>query len=91
MFNILTFLLKPEQQTEPEKPVNVDKSGNICIKVWAKPGAKSNLITSIDEDGVGIQINAKPVDGEANSELLSYLSSILQLKKSNISLDKVCR
>uniref|UniRef100_A0AAG5D253 Uncharacterized protein n=1 Tax=Anopheles atroparvus TaxID=41427 RepID=A0AAG5D253_ANOAO len=70
-------------------PVFVDaKTGNVFIKILAKPGAKTNGITDISEEGVGCQIAAPPIDGEANTELIKYLSKLLELRKSDISLDR---
>lgn len=43
----------------------------------------------ISADGVGVQIAAPPTEGEANAELVRYLSKVLGLRKSDISLDKV--
>lgn len=41
----------------PQGPVYVDsKTGNLLIKIQAKPGAKFNGITDINEEGVGVQI-----------------------------------
>lgn len=47
------------------------------------------IYLGITEEGIGVQINAPPVDGEANTELVKFLSSILGVKKSELSLDKV--
>lgn len=66
--------------------VTTDKSGNITIKILAKPGAKQNSITDISSDGVGVQICAPPVEGEANTELVKYISKVLGLRKSDVSL-----
>ncbi|XP_045215882.2 UPF0235 protein C15orf40 homolog isoform X3 [Mercenaria mercenaria] len=68
-------------------PVSSGKAG-VEIKILAKPGAKCNSVTDISET-VGIQIAAPPVDGEANSELVKYLSKVLGLKKSQVTLDKL--
>jgi len=38
---------------------------------------------------VGVQINAPPVEGEANTELIKYMAAVLGLRKSDISLDRV--
>ncbi|XKL64755.1 hypothetical protein PGB90_004841 [Kerria lacca] len=65
-----------------------NKNGNIILKIIAKPGAKCNKITDITDEGIGIQINAPPVDGEANSELIKFLSSLLGIKKSDVSLNQ---
>ncbi len=43
----------------------------------------------MNDDGIGVQINAPPIDGEANTELVKYLSSVLGVKKSDITLDRV--
>ncbi|GIX83650.1 UPF0235 protein C15orf40 [Caerostris extrusa] len=63
-------------------------NNEIIIKVHAKPGAKESKITDVGEESVGIQISAPPVDGEANKELLRHLGEILNLKKSELSLEK---
>ena len=47
------------------------------------------VISDIGSEGVGVQIAAPPVDGEANTELVRYIASILGLRKSDVSLDKV--
>ncbi|XP_029052264.1 UPF0235 protein C15orf40 homolog [Osmia bicornis bicornis] len=73
---------------EPKGPVGTNKSGNVTIKVQAKPGAKHNNITDISEDAVGVAISAPPVEGEANTELVKYLASVLGMRKSDVSLDR---
>ncbi|KAJ8249315.1 hypothetical protein GJAV_G00233470 [Gymnothorax javanicus] len=72
-------------------PVTRDKSGRICIAVHAKPGSKQNAITDVSPQTVGVAIAAPPTDGEANAELLWYLSKVLELKKSEITLDRGCK
>lgn len=79
---------KPEVNEAPKGPVSVNKDGNVSIKVQAKPGAKHNSITGMSEDAVSVAISAPPVEGEANTELVKYLSSVLGLKKSSVQLDK---
>lgn len=80
--------IKPQTSSSPPAPIASDKSGNLKIKIAAKPGAKENSITGITEEGVGVRINARPVEGEANSELVKFISSLLGVKKSSVSLDK---
>ncbi|XP_063702939.1 UPF0235 protein C15orf40 homolog [Culicoides brevitarsis] len=90
-----SFMGKSKQKTPaaavptPETgPISIDKQGNIRINILAKPGAKQNGITDIGSEGVGVQIAAPPVEGEANTELVKYLSKVLGLRKSDVSLDK---
>ncbi|XP_002035160.2 UPF0235 protein C15orf40 homolog [Drosophila sechellia] len=85
---------KNDAKSTPAKeasPISVDKSGNICIQILAKPGAKQNGITGIGLEGVGVQIAAPPSEGEANAELVKFLSKVLGLRKSDVSLDKGSR
>lgn len=73
----------------PEGPLKIDnKTGNIQIKVLAKPGAKHNGITDISSEGCGVQIAAPPVEGEANTELLKFMAKVLAVRKSDVSLDR---
>lgn len=68
--------------------ISVNKSGEIAIRIHAKPGAKQNSITDIATDAIGVQIAAPPVDGEANTELIKFISKTLQVRKSDLSLDR---
>ncbi|XP_048015203.1 UPF0235 protein C15orf40 homolog [Megalobrama amblycephala] len=78
----------PKPPETPPGPVTKVKDGTIAIAIHAKPGAKHNAITDVSEEAVGVAIAAPPTDGEANAELLRYLSKVLELKKSEVSLDK---
>ncbi|XP_064168895.1 UPF0235 protein C15orf40 homolog [Anguilla rostrata] len=81
-----------QKQVEPAPgPVTRDKSGLICIAIHAKPGSKQNSITDVSPQAVGVAIAAPPSEGEANAELVWYLSKVLELKKSEITLDRGCR
>lgn len=79
---------KVEVNRETNAPVSTNKSGNVSIRILAKPGAKQNCITDITDEGVGVQIAAPPVEGEANTELVKYFSKVLGLRKSDVSLDR---
>lgn len=77
-----------ETKTPTISAVSVNKSGEIVLRIHAKPGAKQNGITDISAEAIGVQIAAPPVDGEANTELVKYISKVLQLRKSDLSLDR---
>lgn len=40
-------------------------------------------------EAVGVAIAAPPSEGEANAELCRYLSKVLEVKKSEVILEKV--
>ena len=63
-----------------EKPVR--------IAVQAHPGAKRNEVVRFEEGVWHLKIAAPPTEGKANKELIEFLSEILDISKSRISIDK---
>ncbi|KAJ4786522.1 UPF0235 protein [Rhynchospora pubera] len=58
----------------------------VSISIHAKPGSKSASITDIGEEAIGVQIDAPARDGEANAALLDFISSVLGVKKRQVSI-----
>ncbi|HLD31385.1 MAG TPA: DUF167 domain-containing protein [Patescibacteria group bacterium] len=57
------------------------------IKVWVTPRAKESSLLEINDGGVWrIKIKAPPAEGEANKELLQFLSRHLQIPISRIRI-----
>jgi uncharacterized protein (TIGR00251 family) len=59
----------------------------IKIRIIAKPLAKKSALLNISEQGLQIAIHAKPHKGEANKELILFLSKLFQIPKSKIILE----
>ncbi|XP_020599367.1 UPF0235 protein C15orf40 homolog [Phalaenopsis equestris] len=57
---------------------------SICIR--AKPGSKTSAITDVSEEAVGVQIDAPARDGEANAALIDFISSVLGVKRKQVSI-----
>ncbi|RWR86864.1 UPF0235 protein C15orf40 [Cinnamomum micranthum f. kanehirae] len=63
----------------------------VSITVHAKPGSKLATITDtfqsdIGEEALGVQIDAPARDGEANAALIDYMSSVLGVKRRQVSI-----
>lgn len=56
------------------------------ITILVKPNAKKTAILGISEQGLLISLHAKPHQGAANKELVSYLSKFLRVPKTQIIL-----
>lgn len=57
------------------------------IKVKITPCSSKNEITEEMSDGtIKIKLKAPPVDGEANAELIKFLSKEWKIPKSNIEI-----
>ncbi|XP_015917829.1 UPF0235 protein C15orf40 homolog [Parasteatoda tepidariorum] len=82
---------KEDNCTSKNGAVFLNNKSEIILKVHAKPGAKESAITDISDESIGVQIAAPPVDGEANKELIRYLAEVLQLRKSDVNLEKGSR
>ena len=62
------------------------KSGS-ALAVRITPRASRNEIHEILDDGtIKIRITAAPVDGQANSALIDFLSSVLNVPKSKLEI-----
>ncbi|XP_073003920.1 uncharacterized protein [Typha latifolia] len=60
----------------------------VAISVHAKPGSKVATVTDSDlsDEAVSVQIDAPARDGEANTALLEFISSVLGVKKRQVSI-----
>ena len=61
---------------------------NTKISVQAHPGAKRNEVLRFEEGIWHLKIAAPPVEGKANKELIEYLSEVLDVSKSRLTIDK---
>jgi hypothetical protein len=60
----------------------------VRLVVQVQPHAGKNAIVDFSENVLRVKIAAPPVEGKANQELIKYLSNLLNIRKSNISIDK---
>ena len=58
------------------------------IEVHVHPGAKRNEIVRFDDGVWHLKIAAPPTEGKANKELIEFLSEILDISKSRITIEK---
>ena len=63
-----------------------DSEARLAVKV--QPRAKKAGIKGIHDGKIKIGINAAPVDGKANDELIHYLSKALGCSKGEIRIHK---
>lgn len=63
-----------------------ESSQGAVLLIYLQPNAKRSEIVGIFNGYLKIKINAPPIDNKANNELVEFLSQILNLKKSAISI-----
>ncbi|HEY32667.1 MAG TPA: YggU family protein [Dehalococcoidia bacterium] len=66
--------------------MSVEKTAKITVRV--QPNAKRNEVVRFEDDVLYLRIAAPPVKGKANQALIAFLSDILGVSKSNLSIDK---
>ena len=61
-----------------------------CVRIalQAHPGAKRNEVVRFEEGVWHLKIAAPPTEGKANKELIEFLSEILDVSKSRITIEK---
>ena len=64
------------------------KEKSVRIAVQVHPGAKRNEVVRFEEGVWHLKIAAPPTEGKANKELIDFLSDILDISKSRITIEK---
>lgn len=65
--------------------LEVSEAG-IVLKLKVQPGAKHAKVIGPHGDQLKVAVAAPPVDGKANEALLVWLSKILGVKRSSLSI-----
>ena len=60
----------------------------MLLRIKVKPNSKKDEIIREVEDSFKVKIRAQPVEGKANKYLVEFLSEVLKLPKSKITLLK---
>ena len=63
-----------------------DKQAKIVVQV--QPNASQNKVARYEDGVLYLRIAAPPVKGKANQELIKFLSDILGVAKSNLTIEK---
>lgn len=72
--NLNDFIFIEENQTDS------------FIKIKVSTNANKTQFSKIENGVLKILLNAQPVDGKANSELISFLSKKLKIPKKNLEI-----
>jgi uncharacterized protein len=68
----------------PDTGAGQDTVGRIVL--WCQPGARQTRVAGLHDGKPKIQLQAPPVDGEANKALIGFLAEILAVPKSAITI-----
>ncbi|XP_035561931.1 UPF0235 protein C15orf40 homolog [Canis lupus dingo] len=79
---------EPERPPPSLGPVTVEPRGSVTIAIRTKSGSKQNAVTNVTTEAMSVAIAAPPSEGEANAKLCQYLPKVLELRKSDVILDK---
>jgi uncharacterized protein YggU (UPF0235/DUF167 family) len=62
--------------------------GSCTIAIRLKPNAKREKVEADGSGGLAVWVNAPPIEGRANTALLSLLSETLDIPKSCLSIKR---
>lgn len=60
----------------------------VSLTIFVKPNAKQTKFIGVTDIALQIALHAKPHQGEANKELIVYLSRLLKIPKTQVVLLK---
>ncbi|HLB59321.1 MAG TPA: DUF167 domain-containing protein [Bdellovibrionota bacterium] len=60
--------------------------GGVRLQLYIQPRSSQNQIAGLMEGRVKIKLTSPPVEGEANKACIAFLSSLLRIPKSKISI-----
>lgn len=60
----------------------------VQIRVHLQPNAKRDELVSFESGALRVRIAAPPVEGKANKRLIDFLSEVLDVSKSSITIEK---
>ena len=66
----------------------MEQKEQVIITVHVQPNANQNKVMSFRDSVLQVKIAAPPIKGEANRELVKFLSSLLGVSKSDLSIEK---
>lgn len=61
-------------------------SVGVRIRVHAQPGAKSTELAGLHDGALKVRVQAPPLEGRANEELIRFLAERLEVARSQITL-----
>lgn len=62
------------------------KDGCLIFNVYLQPRASRNSLVGLHDNAIKIALTAPPVDGKANKQLILFLSTLFDVKKSDIEI-----
>ena len=78
---------KGSRNNNSSSAASVIESAVHRISVSAVPGSSTSAVVSVDPEGVvRVRLAAAPRDGEANTELVRFVASVLGVRRSDVSL-----
>ena len=63
-----------------------EKDGVLVVHIVVQAGARSSQVLGEHNGRLKIRVHAKPVDGQANAQLIRFLSAKLKISKNSVTL-----
>jgi uncharacterized protein (TIGR00251 family) len=77
---------RKREQNEEATPATPVAAGPVILQVYVQPRASRTELAGRHGDALKIRINAPPVDGAANAELVRFLAERLALPRSAVRI-----
>ncbi len=82
-----TVRLKSSSSSRSKYPFISSTPKGLFIILKIQPRASRNQVDGVQNGALKVRLTAPPIEGEANRALLDFLSDILRLRKSALSIE----
>lgn len=65
-----------------------ETAGGVKIRLYVQPQASKNQIIGPHNGALKVKIQAPPVEGKANDEIIFFFSKLLKIPKSHLEISK---
>jgi len=62
------------------------EGNDLVFYVFLQPRASRNALLGLHDNAIKMLLTSPPIDGEANKQLIQFLSKLFRVKKSNITI-----
>ena len=66
--------------------LQTDRNGSVLLSLYVQPRAAKNELAGLHDGALKLRLTTPPVDGKANKAVISFISKLLKVPKSSVTL-----
>ena len=66
--------------------LQIGRNGSVLLSLYVQPRAAKNELAGLHDGALKLRLTTPPVDGKANKAVISFISKLLKVPKSSVTL-----